>query len=154
MTEHDGFIGIALDEARSGLAAGEQPFGAVIVRDGAVIVQSRSLKVSTGDSTAHAELLAIRDATTALGTRTLPGCTFYGTCEPCPMCLGAMFNAGIEKLVLGARLAELGDLAFAFKDYSVEAFAAMTGWRLDLVEGVRLEECTALYVDTAVKFSR
>lgn len=154
MSEHDGFMDIALDEARAGLAAGEQPFGAVIVRNGDVVAQSRSLKVSTGDSTAHAELLAIREATTSLGTRTLPDCTFYGTCEPCPMCLGAMFNAGIERLVLGARLADLGDLAFAFKDYSVESFAAMTGWQLDLVEGVRTEECTALYVDPTVKFSR
>ncbi len=154
MTTDEIYMEIALEEARAGRAAGEQPFGAVIVQAGGVVAQARSLKVSTSDSTAHAELLAIRHATTSLNRRTLEDCTFYGTCEPCPMCLGAMFNAGIRRLVLGARLADLGDIAFAFKDYSVETFAAMTGWELQLVEGVRHEECAALYLDPTGKFSR
>lgn len=147
-------MGLALDEARAGAARGEQPFGAVIVRDGTVVAKSCSLKVSTSDATAHAELLTLREATMSLGRRTLDDCTFYGTCEPCPMCLGAMFNAGIKHLVLGARLRDLGDLAFAFKDYSVETFAELTGWALDLTEDVRINDCTALYVDPTVKFSR
>ena len=154
MTTDETYMEIALEEARAGRASGEQPFGSVIVRAGGVVAQARSMKVSTSDSTAHAELLAIRHATSSLNRRTLEDCTFYGTCEPCPMCLGAMFNAGIKRLVLGARLADLGDLAFAFRDYSVETFAAMTGWDLALVEGVRHEECTALYLDPPGNFSR
>ena len=154
MTEHEQFMDIAIAEARAGREGGEQPFGAVIVAGGEVVTQARSLKVSTSDSTAHSEILAIRAATIGLGRRTLEDCTFYGTCEPCPMCLGAMFNSGLKTLVLGARLANLGDLAFAFKDYTVESFAALVGWDLTLVEAVRLQACTALYVDDAVKFSR
>jgi tRNA(adenine34) deaminase len=154
MDGHEAFMEIALTEARAGLAAGEQPFGSVIAGNGKVIAQARSLKVSTSDSTAHSELLAIQAATTGLGRRTLEGCVFYGTCEPCPMCLGAMFNAGLRTLVLGARLRDLGDVAFSFKDYSVESFAALTGWELTLIEGVRQAECTALYVDSTIEFTR
>lgn len=154
MEIHDQFMDVALAEATAGRAAGEQPFGAVIVREGEIIARARSLKVSTSDSTAHSELLAIRAATTGLGQRTLEDCTFYGTCEPCPMCLGAMFNAGLKTLVLGARLRDLGDVAFAFKDYSVESFAALVGWNLELIQGVRNADCTALYRDDTVKFSR
>lgn len=154
MDGHELFMDIALTEARAGLAAGEQPFGSVIAIGGEVIAQARSLKVSSSDSTAHSELLAIRAATTGLGRRTLEDCTFYGTCEPCPMCLGAMFNVGLKTLVLGARLRDLRDLAFAFNDYSVESFAALIGWDLNLIGGVRQAECTALYTGGAVEFSR
>lgn len=154
MDDHEALMDIALAEARAGRESGEQPFGAVIARQGKVIAQARSLKVSSNDSTAHSELLAIRAATTGLGRRTLDDCVFYGTCEPCPMCLGAMFNVGLKHLVLGARLQNLGDIAFAFKDYSVEKFAALVGWDLTLDEGVRQQECQALYTDSAVKFSR
>lgn len=154
MSEHDPFMAIALKEARAGLDEGEQPFGSVIVHGGTQLARTHSLKVSTGDSTAHSELLAIRVATTSLGRRTLKDCTFYGTCEPCPMCLGAMFNAGLPRLVLGARLRDLADLAFAFKDYSVESFAKLVDWDLDLIEGVRHAECAALYTTPDVTFSR
>ena len=154
MDGHEAFMGVALDEARAGLAAGEQPFGSVIAVAGRIVAQARSLKVSTNDSTAHSELLAIRAATTGRGSRTLEDCVFYGTCEPCPMCLGAMFNVGLKTLVLGARLRDLGDIAFAFENYSVESFAALVGWDLNLVDGVRSAECNALYQDGAVKFSR
>lgn len=154
MDDHETLMDIALAEARAGRELGEQPFGAVIASQGKVIAQARSFKVSSNDSTAHSELLAIRAATTGLGRRTLDDCIFYGTCEPCPMCLGAMFNAGLKHLILGARLRDLGDIAFAFKDYSVERFAELVGWDLTLVEGVRQQECEALYADAAVKFSR
>lgn len=155
MTGHEGPMDIALREARAGLAGGEQPFGAVIAGAGGdILAQARSMKVSTGDPTAHSELLAIRAATASLGRRTLEDCTFYGTCEPCPMCLGAMFNAGLPRLVLGARLRDLGDIAFTFRDYTVESFAAMVGWPLKLIEGVRHAECTALYRTPDVTFSR
>ena len=115
MNRHERLMDGALAEARAGLAQGEQPFGAVIAgASGEIVARARSLKVSTGDPTAHSELLAIRAATGSLGRRTLEDCTFYGTCEPCPMCLGTMFNAGLPRLVLGARLRDLGDIAFAF----------------------------------------
>jgi len=152
--DHDQYMAMAIEEARAGLAQGEQPFGSVVVRDGAVIARTRSLKVSTHDITEHAELRAVRRVTGELGLAGLGDCAFYTTCEPCPMCLGAMLNAGLKTLVLGARLRDLGQLAFHFRDYSVENFAAMTGWDLALVEGVRGEECTRLYHDPGVAITR
>jgi tRNA(adenine34) deaminase len=157
MTEHERLMDIAIEEAKAGAAMGEQPFGAVVAISGEVIVRCRSLKVSTSDTTAHSETLAVGAATKKLGRRTLPEAVFYATCEPCPMCLGAILNAGITTLVVGARnrdVARFAKLAFNFKDYSCERFAAMVGWDLTLVEGVRSAECIALYAGAPVELTR
>jgi tRNA(adenine34) deaminase len=155
--EHERFMTIAIEEARLGAAMGEQPFGAVVARNGEVIVKTRSLKVSTFDTTAHSETLAIKHATQKLRQRTLPDCVFYCTCEPCPMCCGAILNAGIRTLVMGARnrhIRNLATLAFNFKDYTVEHFAEMVGWDLTVVEGVLEDECVALYRKAIVELTR
>ncbi len=155
--DHNRFMDIAIEEAKAGAAQGEQPFGAVVARDGELVVRSRSLKVSACDATAHSETLAIKHATQKLGRRTLPDCTFYATCEPCPMCLGAILNGGINTLVLGARnrdIKQLAKIAFNFKDYTVERFAEMTGWNLKVIEGVRTAECIELYATSAVELTR
>jgi tRNA(adenine34) deaminase len=157
VSEHDKFMAIAIAEAKAGAAMGEQPFGAVVVINGEVVVRSRSLKVSTSDTTAHSETLAIKLATQKLRRRTIPEAVFYATCEPCPMCLGAILNAGIKTLVLGARnrdIAKLATLAFNFKDYTCERFADMVGWDLSVIEGVRHDECVALYAGAAVELTR
>ena len=155
--DHNRFMAIAIEEAKAGAAQGEQPFGAVVARDGEVVVRSRSLKVSACDATAHSETLAIKYATQKLGRRELPDCTFYATCEPCPMCLGAILNGGIKTLVLGARnrdIRQLAKVAFNFKDYTVERFAEMTGWDLKVIEGVRSSECVDLYATARVELTR
>ena len=157
MTDHDHFMSLAIAEARAGAAQGEQPFGALVTRDDEIVVRTRSLKVMTSDTTAHAETLAVKHATQQLGRRDLPDCTFYATCEPCPMCLGAILNAGFKTLVLGARNRDIqrsAKLAFNFKDYSVERFAEMVGWDLTLVEGVQSQACVDLYVNAAVELTR
>jgi tRNA(adenine34) deaminase len=155
--DHNRFMAIAIEEAKAGAAQGEQPFGAVVARDGELVVRSRSLKVSACDATAHSETLAIKYATQKLGRRELPDCTFYATCEPCPMCLGAILNGGIKTLVLGARnrdIKQLAQVAFNFKDYTVERFAEMTGWDLKVIEGVRTSECVDLYATARVELTR
>jgi ABC-type amino acid transport substrate-binding protein len=101
--------------------------------------------------------LAIKHATQKLKQRTLPDCVFYATCEPCPMCCGAILNGGIETLVMGARnrhIKSLAKLAFNFKDYTVERFAQMVGWDLTVIEGVLEDECVALYRDARVELTR
>ena len=156
-TDHERFMAIAIEEAKAGAAQGEQPFGAVVVCNGEMVVKARSLKVGTSDTTAHSETLAIKYATQKLGQRTLPDCTFYATCEPCPMCLGAILNGGINTLVIGARNRDVGKLtktAFNFKDYTVERFAEMTGWDLKVIEHVRGEECISLYARAKVELTR
>jgi tRNA(adenine34) deaminase len=157
MTDHDAFMAMAIEEAKAGAAMGEQPFGAVVVVAGEVIVRSKSLKVSTCDTTAHSETLAIKMATQKLGRRTIPEAIFYATCEPCPMCLGAILNAGIKTLVLGARNRDIrqhAKVAFNFKDYSCERFAEMVGWDLTVIEGVRADACVALYAGAKVELTR
>jgi tRNA(adenine34) deaminase len=156
MSGHDQWMAIAIEEARLGAAGGEQPFGSAIVRDGALICRSRSLKVSTSDTTAHSELLAVRAATQKLNRRVLDGCVFYATCEPCPMCLGAILNAGINHLVIGARkiqVRQFSTTAFRFSHYTVERFADMVGWPLTVEQALQ-EQCVALYAHATIELTR
>jgi len=98
-------MAVAIEEAMAGAAAGEQPFGGVVVRGGTIVARARSLKVGSYDATAHAETLAVGQATRALRARSLADCTFYATCEPCPMCCGAIINSEIGTLVIGLMIA-------------------------------------------------
>lgn len=156
-SEHERFMATAIEEAKAGAAAGEQPFGAVVVRNGEIVVRSRSLKVGTSDTTAHSETLAIKYATQKLKLRTIPNAVFYSTCEPCPMCLGAILNAGIKTLVLGARNADVrqfAKFAFNFNKYSAETFAELVGWDLKVVTGVLEDQCIDLYRTASVELTR
>ena len=99
----DDFMRLALAEAERAAAAGEVPIGAVIVHDGRVIGRGRNACERLNDATAHAELVAITAAGSALGDWRLEDCTLYVTLEPCPMCLGACLNARVKRVVYGAR---------------------------------------------------
>ncbi|OYX62220.1 MAG: tRNA-specific adenosine deaminase [Sphingomonadales bacterium 32-64-17] len=92
----------ALALAREGAAAGEVPIGAVIVKDGRVIAEAHNAPRTLKDPTAHAELLAIRRASEALGAERLEGCELWVTLEPCPMCAGAISHARIARLYYAA----------------------------------------------------
>ena len=96
------FMRLALDEARLAADEGEMPVGCVIVKDGAVVARAHNACESCHDATAHAELLAIRQASGALGDWRLNRCTLYVTLEPCPMCAGAIMQARVGRLVYGA----------------------------------------------------
>ena len=94
-----GFLREAIALARSGMLRGKGgPFGCVIVKDGRVIGQGNNKVLATNDPTAHAEMVAIRDACNAIGDHQLLGCTIYCSCEPCPMCLGAIYWARPRKV--------------------------------------------------------
>ena len=96
-------MGLALEEAAAALAHGDVPIGAVVVSpDGAVIAHRHNERELAGDPTAHAELLALRDAAAHLGAWRLAGCTLVSTIEPCPMCAGAALAARIGTVVFGA----------------------------------------------------
>jgi tRNA(adenine34) deaminase len=96
-----GFMALALAEAEAASARGEVPVGAVIVRDGEVIARAGNRVEELGDPTAHAEMLAIRQAT-ALGDKRLENCDLYVTLEPCPMCAAAVSLARVRRLYFGA----------------------------------------------------
>ena len=101
--EDSGFMGLALDLAREAGAAGEVPVGALIVLDGEVVGRGFNQPIGRHDPTAHAEVIALRDAATRLGNYRLPGATLYVTLEPCAMCAGAILQARIGRVVFGAR---------------------------------------------------
>ena len=100
---HEALMRLALEEAQKAYDEGEIPVGAVIAHDGRLIARAHNLREQTGDPTAHAELIAIRQAARALGQRRLNGCTLYVTLEPCPMCAGAMIMACLGQCYFGAR---------------------------------------------------
>jgi len=97
------FLAEAIELAIEGVNAGEGgPFGAVVVRDGVVVGRGHNRVTSTNDPTAHAEIVAIRDACERLGTFQLSGCDLYASCEPCPMCLAAAYWSRVDNLFYAA----------------------------------------------------
>ena len=110
---HEGFMrmAIALSEINVKQKQGG-PFGAVIAKDGIVIAKSANRVIPENDPTAHAEISAIRLACRALGTYSLAGCVIYTSCEPCPMCLGAIYWARIDKIYYANTQADATDIGF------------------------------------------
>ena len=97
------FMREALALAREAGAAGEVPVGAVVVCDGEIVGRGYNQPITSHDPTAHAEIIALRDAANRLGNYRLPGCQLFVTLEPCAMCAGAMFHARIARVIFGAR---------------------------------------------------
>jgi tRNA(Arg) A34 adenosine deaminase TadA len=93
------FLLRAIELAADGISVGGGPFGALVVKNNKIISESTNRVVLNNDPTAHAEILAIRQAAESLKTFDLDGCTLYTSCEPCPMCLGAIYWSGIKKVV-------------------------------------------------------
>lgn len=100
---HENFMRRAIELARNGMESNEGgPFGCVIVRNGEIVGEGNNCVTSTNDPTAHAEVVAIRNACSSLGAFQLDGCTIYTSCEPCPMCLGAIYWARPTAIFVGA----------------------------------------------------
>lgn len=95
----DELLRIAIDAALASVAGGGGPFGAVVAREGEIVGQGTNRVVLDADPTAHAEIAAIREACRRLGSHRLEGCTVFSSCEPCPMCLGAIHWARVSRLV-------------------------------------------------------
>ncbi|MFT4710469.1 MAG: guanine deaminase [Planctomycetota bacterium] len=102
----------AIELARASVAKGGGPFGAVIVKDGKVIAEASNRVVLDSDPTAHAEVGAIRAAAASLGTHVLEGCEVYSSCEPCPMCLGALFWSRVDRIYFGATRVDAAQAGF------------------------------------------
>jgi len=107
------FLALALEEARVGIENDDGgPFGAVIVRDGKVVSKAHNEVLKRNDPTAHAEILAIREASSILGRYDLSTCEIYSTSEPCPMCFAAIFWARIKRLVYGTTREDVAEIGF------------------------------------------
>ncbi len=117
--------------------AGEVPVGAVVVQQGSVIGRGRNSPLSTVDPTAHAEILALRQAASAMGNYRLENATLYVTLEPCVMCAGALVAARVERLVFGTRDLRFGGVRSKFRI----ADSDLLSHRLQITEGVLAVEC-------------
>ncbi|WP_181956267.1 tRNA adenosine(34) deaminase TadA [Ramlibacter lithotrophicus] len=133
-------MGLALEQARLACAAGEVPVGAVVVHDGEVVGTGRNAPVGSADPTAHAEIVALRDAAQTLGNYRLEGCDLYVTLEPCAMCSGAMLHARLRRVVYGAADPKTGAAGSV-----VDLFAQRRlNHHTQVVPGVLAEECGSL----------
>jgi guanine deaminase len=113
MENHEKFMQMAIELSEYNVKQGlGGPFGAVIVKDGMVLARSANKVVPTNDPTAHAEVSAIRLACQELGTFSLEGCEIYTSCEPCPMCLGAIYWARISKIYYANTKADAAAIGF------------------------------------------
>lgn len=137
---HDEGMAAALAEARKAEAAGEVPVGAVVVLDGQIIGTGFNRPISTHDPTAHAEVVALRDAACRLGNYRLTGATLYVTVEPCLMCVGALVHARVGTVVYGATEPRAGALVSMLRAHEAPGL----NHRLLVEGGVREEECRAL----------
>jgi guanine deaminase len=138
---------LAVARAREGIAAGQMPFGAVVVRGGAVLAAAHNTVWRDTDPTAHAEVNAIRQAALALRAIDLSGCAMYTTCEPCPMCLSAIHWAKFDVVYYGARIEDA--IAAGLGGLSVEAehLAEFGNSPLRVEAGPLREECVALFAE-------
>jgi tRNA(adenine34) deaminase len=134
------FMQMALDQARLAPAAGEVPIGAVLVQDGDVLAQVHNFREVSQDPTAHAEIVAIREASTRLGTWRLNGTTLYVTLEPCSMCTGAIIQSRISRLVFATRDPKAGACGSVF---NLPAEPRLNH-RVHVVSGVLERECQDL----------
>jgi tRNA(adenine34) deaminase len=134
------FMGLALEEARRAAVADEVPIGAVVVLDERVIGRAHNRPITAMDPTAHAEILALRQAALEMRNYRLPGAVLYATVEPCAMCCGAALHARIARVVYGAPDPKAGAARTLFRlldDPRINHGASVTG-------GVRSAECAAL----------
>jgi tRNA(adenine34) deaminase len=137
LTDDEAAMALAIDEARLAVAHGDVPIGAVVLRDGEVIATRHNERQLTGDPTAHAEVLALRDAAAVIGHWRLDDCTLVVTLEPCVMCAGAVVNARVGRLVFGATDPKAGAVGSL---YDIPADRRLNH-RPPVTGGVRAAEC-------------
>jgi tRNA(adenine34) deaminase len=138
--DDDAWMGEALALAAEAERHGEVPVGAVVVMDGKIAGRGFNSPVRLNDPSAHAEMLAIREAACAAGNYRLENATLYSTLEPCVMCAGALVNARVNRLVFGARDLRFGGVRSKFRI----ADSDVLNHQVEIVEGVRAAECLAM----------
>jgi tRNA(adenine34) deaminase len=137
---HELFMREALALARQAAESGEAPVGAVLVAGGEIVARCRNSPIASNDPTAHAEILALREAARALGNYRLEDATLYCTLEPCVMCAGALVAARVRTLVFGARDLRFGGVRSKFR----VADSELLNHRVEIIEGVLAVECVEL----------
>jgi guanine deaminase len=140
------YMRMALAKARDGMAAGQSPFGACIVRQGGdVIACEHNVVWQASDATAHAEVTAIRAACQAVASIKLTGTTIYSTTEPCPMCFAAIHWAGIDRIVYGASIADAQRAGFSELAISNFDMKRLGGSAVEIVPACLASEAVDLF---------
>jgi len=134
------FIKLAIDQAHNAAIIGEVPVGAVVVKDGVVIATGFNQVITQSDPTAHAEIVALRQAATRLGNYRLTGCELYVTLEPCAMCMGAMLHSRLARVVFGAPDPKTGACGGVLDLPAVKLLNHQT----EVAGGVMADECGGL----------
>ncbi|MBI4887096.1 MAG: tRNA adenosine(34) deaminase TadA [Acidobacteria bacterium] len=137
---HEVFMHAALDEARRALAAGEVPVGAVVVSGGEIVGRGFNQPIAAFDPTAHAEVVALREAARLTGNYRLTGATMYVTVEPCLMCVGALVHARVGEVVYGTPEPKSGALVSAVRGLELPGL----NHRFAVTGGVLEEDCRGL----------
>ncbi|MBI5866092.1 MAG: nucleoside deaminase [Planctomycetes bacterium] len=135
----------AVEQALMGIAAGQSPFGATIVKDGKLIAAGHNEVWRRTDPTAHAEVVAIQRAAAVLRTIDLAGCEMYTTCEPCPMCAAAIHWSKIARVYFGAGIADAQEAGFTELTLPAQELYRRGESAVQIVGGVLRAECTALF---------
>jgi len=137
VVDHEVFMRLALEQARLAADAGEVPIGAVAVAGGDVVGRGLNQPIGAVDPTAHAEVIALREAAQALGNYRLTGVDLYVTLEPCLMCVGALVHARVARVIFGAREPKTGALVSTLQALDIPTL----NHRFEIVEGVLEAEC-------------
>ncbi|WP_316977349.1 nucleoside deaminase [Shumkonia mesophila] len=143
--DFDELMGMALEEARLSRAGGNKGYGAVVALGRDVVARAHDTAATEGDPSLHAEVNAIRAAVRRLGDANLGGCVLVSTCEPCPMCASLAVWASVSAVVFGASIAETMALGRTRIDLGCEEIIAKSPVIMEVIGGVRAEECLALY---------
>ena len=143
--QDDRFMRLAIEAAREGVAAGQTPFGACVVRGGREVVVAHNRVWADTDITAHAEVVAIRLACRQLATIDLSGCAIYSTTEPCPMCFSACHWARLDRIVYGADIADAKAAGFNELAVSDADLKRLGGSPIEVVGGLLRDECIDLF---------
>ena len=133
----------ALEEARTAAERGEVPIGAVLVHEGNIVARAHNRTLTDNDPTAHAEMVAIREAAQTIGNHRLNGTSLYVTVEPCAMCAGAMIQARVARLIYGSAEQKGGAVRTCFQILDHPA----VNHRVEVISGVLAEECAAVMQD-------
>ena len=135
-------IALALENVRSGSGG---PFAALIVKEGRIIAEGANRVTRTNDPTAHAEVVAIREACRVLADFQLTGCDLYTTCEPCPMCMAALHWSRVETVYYGATIADADSAGFNELQLPAAELLRLGGSKLNLIPNVLQKECCKLF---------
>jgi len=139
-TDDAAWMRVALEQARNGGEAGEVPVGAVVTKDGEIVGRGHNRNLLDHDPSAHAEIVALREAATRLGNHRLGGCEMFVTIEPCAMCAGALIHARLARLVYGASDPKAGAVATVLQVLNHPGL----NHKMEVKSGVLADECSAV----------